>query len=194
MKNPFRELRPSWPVPALVALALGGLSACASAQPPAAMTSPASCLSASPAPTIVKVKVDGGLPEFEDEAVCAVDPLPGSPSPGRVCVDINKRPDLRFVLNGPDATKWKFRGIQLSADGVSWGGALPLGAYSDFDFASDAALLAGTPHATITGNTMHVKNNNCHEFTVHYRVILENDKGEVIRLHPIIVNRGTEPH
>lgn len=112
---------------------------------------------------------------------------------GDICMSINEKPDIKFTKTGDDKDKWEFVDFQLSGNGEDWPGDLPIGVYSDFEFGSDVALQTGRPHKNVNGYFMHVQNNNCHEFTVHYRVTLQNSAtGEVVRLHPIMDNTGTQ--
>jgi len=132
------------------------------------------------------------LPEFENTIDC-VGGSGNTSQPGNVCLDIGKRPDLKFHLKGPGANDWEFVDFQLSGNGNDWPGTLPLGVYSDFQFDSDNGLQTGRPYVTINGNNMSVQNNNCHEFDVYYRITLKKDGVPPIwyRIHPLIQNRGT---
>jgi hypothetical protein len=172
----------------LTACALPGLQA----QP--------SCLGPAAAATNVDIVIGaGGLPEFDSRIFCLGEDPTINPKNGNICLDINKKPDLRFNLKGPGANAWQFVEIQLSGDGESWPGELPLGAYSDFEFGSDAALQTGKPHAQIAGvnggkgNQMKVRNNNCHEFEVYYRILLKQPGATDVYyyLHPMMDNRGS---
>lgn len=115
--------------------------------------------------------------------------------PGDICMSINEKPDIKFTKKGADKDKWEFVDIQLSAekDKWPWVGALPIGVYSDFEFGSDTALQTGKPYWSKQGDySMHVQNNNCHEFTVYYRLTLKNsDTDKIVRLHPVMDNTGT---
>lgn len=189
---PRTAFRP--PYVLLVSLAAFTLSACAAAEPmpPREENEKPACLSPGNKAFHVDIVLDDNdEPAFDTTFQCANPTNPQS-GKGDVCIGINDRPDLQFKLLGGANTGWKFVELELSGDGESWPGVLPPGAYSDFEFGSDAALLTGKPHVSINGATMHVQNNNCHEFTVHYRVVLENkETGAIFRMHPILVNRGT---
>ena len=151
------------------------------------------CLQPGAAAKQIDIALYGTNLVFENKHACAGGK--GAPNNGDVCMNINEKSDLRFLLKANASQDWKIIGFQLSDDGISWPGTLPLGAYSDFQFDSDTGLLTGTPYVEINpnGNQMTVQNNNCHEFEVHYRVSLENkNNGEIVRLHPVIKNRGTD--
>ncbi len=134
--------------------------------------------------------LEDGIPEFEND-FC---PGKAVKNKGDVCNALNKKPDFKFKLKGPDKDKWEFVRIELGENATTWPGTLPIGAYSDFEFDSDVGLLSGRPAITLNGNAsqMSVRNNNCHNFTVHYRLVLINSDGEYIRLHPVIENEGTD--
>ena len=159
-------------------------SACVLAQP--------SCLTPGSAAKKINVKIDAvtQLPYFFDKIDCVSPPV--HPGMGSVCLDVNVKPDLKFMLTGAGAADWEFVEFQLSGDGVNWPGTLPPGAYSDFQFDSDAGLQIGKPFVKIVGATMKVQNNNCHEFLVYYRIVLKNNAVPplFIRLHPVMDNRG----
>jgi hypothetical protein len=162
-----------------------GLSGCS------ALLAQSSCLQPGAAAKHIDIVLDDNdKPEFDNGIKCASDS--GSPPKGNICSEMNEKPDIRFFLKEGAEDVWEFVGMQLGQDGTNWPGNLPLGAYSDFDFDSDVALLTGWPHVTKAGNNMHVQNNNCHEFTVHYRVILRNKENplDIFRLHPVVDNRG----
>lgn len=156
-----------------------------------------SCLSPGSAAKQINVRVDiknvdsKGLPYFDNKIDCSSAPI--HPDKGSICLDVNAKPDMRFFLTGPDHTDWEFVEFQLSGDGVNWPGTLPHGVYSDFQFDSDAGLQTGKPFVKMAGFTMHVQNNNCHEFLVNYRIVLKNKDVPPIfvRLHPVMDNRGT---
>jgi len=166
-------------------------SACAVAAGVA--TTGGSCLSPGSAAKQIRVKidVDTNLPYFDNKIDCASGPV--HPNAGSICLDINVKPDMKFLLTGPGASDWDFVEFQLSGNGLDWPGTLPLGVYSDFQFDSDAALQTGKPYVKISSATMHVQNNNCHEFLVEYRIVLKNDDEPplFVRLHPVMDNRGT---
>lgn len=166
-------------------------SACAVAE--AVAITGDSCLSPGSAAKQINVKIDSvtNLPYFDNKIDCASGTV--HPDPGSICLDVNVKPDMRFMLTGKGASDWEFVEFQLSGDGVDWPGTLPAGVYSDFQFDSDAALLTGKPYVKIVGATMHVQNNNCHEFQVKYRITLKNDDDPplFVRLHPVMDNRGT---
>jgi len=149
------------------------------------------CLSPGSAAKHIDINVfSGSEPEFAAANAC---PGNASAKDGDICMAINEKPDVRFIKQGADKSDWEFVDFQLSSDGESWPGNLPVGAYSDFEFGSDDALLTGRPYFSISGNSMLVQNNNCHEFTVHYRITLKNTTtNEVIRLHPVMDNTGTQ--
>ena len=146
-----------------------------------------------PDPFVSPPKIDNRIFCFdEDQTDPSIDKKNGN-----ICLDIYKKPDLRFHLTGPGSNQWEFVGIQLSGDNQDWPGKLPLGTYSDFQFGSDAALQAGKPHVNINGAQMHVPNNNCHAFKVYYRVLLrrpaqqDNVPDDYYYLHPMMDNRGS---
>ena len=154
------------------------------------------CLGNAAAATDVNIVINNDLPKFNNKIPCSLGQ--GPQGDGDICLDINKKPDLKFNITGPNNPKWKFVEIQLSGDGENWPGELPLGAYSDFEFGSDAALQVGKPYARISGpddkpgNLMQVRNNNCHQFQVYYRILLKNTvTNEYYYLHPIMDNRGS---
>lgn len=131
---------------------------------------------------------DEDKPEFKDNHCPPSGPYN---KPGDICNGLNIKPDIRFILTGGNASTWEFVDFRLSEDGENWPGNLPLGVASDFQFASTADLKAGRPEWTVTGNTMHIENNNCFEFTVYYRLLLENPAtGERRLVDPIIDNTG----
>jgi len=131
---------------------------------------------------------EDGSPDFANNA------CPKNPEKGNVCNSLNVKPDFKFRLTGPDAEKWKFVRIELGENANAWPGTLPIGVYSDFEFDSDEGLLTGRPTVNLIADDrqMKVQNNNCHNFTVHYRLVLINSDGEYIRLHPVIENEGTD--
>ncbi len=151
---------------------------------------PPSCLSPGAAAKFIDIDIAAGA----DPVFAAANSCPGSADAkdGDICISVNEKPDIRFIKQGADKAKWEFIDFQLSDDGVSWPGVLPAGAYSDFQFGSDTALNTGRPFYKINGNSMLVQNNNCHEFKVNYRVTLKKTAtGKVIRLHPVMDNKGT---
>jgi len=149
-----------------------------------------SCLTPGSAAKFIKIDIaEDADPVFADGNLC-----PGSADPkdGDICIDINEKPDIRFVKKGHDKGKWEFIDFQLSSNKVIWPGVLPAGAYSDFQFGSDLGLITGRPVYRIQGESMLVQNNNCHEFTVYYRVVLKHvNTNKVVRLHPVMDNKGT---
>lgn len=139
----------------------------------------------------VEINVDiNGIPTFADHA-CAS--RGSNAKKGDICSIKNERPVIKFKFDGDNTTGWEFVRIELSGDNTSWPGQLPAGAFSDFEFDTDAGLKAGTPYVKLRwgGRTMEVRNNNCHEFEVHYRLILKNPAGVEKELHPVIENKGT---
>ena len=153
----------------------------------------ADCLTPGSASTQIDVKIDGmtNLPIFDNNINCGSGPQ--HVDPGSICLDVNVKPDMKFKLTGAGSSDWEFVEFQLSGDGVNWPGTLPLGAYSDFQFDSDAGLQTGKPAVKIVGTLMKVQNNNCHEFLVNYRIVLKNNDTPplFVRLHPVMDNRGT---
>jgi hypothetical protein len=170
-----------------LALLLGGCATHKYAQP---HREKPRCLIPGSAAKHINISVNAdGKPEF-DNFVC-----PGGPhnNPGDICNGLNERPDIKFILTGPDARSWQFVDFQLSGNGLDWPGELPKGAYSDFEFGTDEALNEGRPFWSVTRNSMHVQNNNCHQFTVHYKLILENpETGERRIVDPIMDNTGSQ--
>jgi hypothetical protein len=152
-----------------------------------------SCLSPGSAAKQINVKIDSetDLPYFDNKIDCGSGPA--YPGAGSICLDVNVKPDMKFMLTGPGASDWEFVEFQLSGDGVNWPGTLPPGVYSDFQFDSDTGLQTGKPNVKKVGATMHVQNNNCHEFLVNYRIVLKNEDVPplFVRLHPVMDNRGT---
>jgi len=149
------------------------------------------CLSPGAASKHIDINIYAGSdPVWASDNKC---PGNAAAKDGDICMSINEKPDIKFILKGADKGDWEFIDFQLSADGITWPGTLPVGAYSDFEFGSDAALNTGKPYFSLSGPSMHVQNNNCHEFTVYYRVTLkETSSGKVVRLHPVMKNTGTE--
>jgi len=143
-------------------------------------------------PQNVVINVVDGQPEFSnkfcDEAGSA---------PGDLCNAIGSRPRMVFKLQGNGANRWEFVRMELSADGTSWNQpVLPQGAYDDLGFSTDPNnqdRRNGWPQATFNGNKrqMTVRNDNCHEFDIHYRLVLRNNDGSEVFLHPRIRNGGT---
>lgn len=153
-----------------------------------------SCLGPGNAPTNVNIVIGAnGLPEFDNRIFCAEENPASNPRNGNICLDVGQKPVLKFHLTGPGSNAWQFVELQLSGDNQNWPGELPLGAYSDFEFASDAALQTGKPHVTINGAQMEVRNNNCHEFKVWYRILMRKPGTTdfFYYLHPIMDNRGS---
>jgi hypothetical protein len=154
------------------------------------------CLSPAAAATQIDVEMTAtGYPQIKPGSKKNCPDQPASyGADGYFCVDINKQSNMRFHLTNTAATNWKFIGFQLSEGGTEWPGQLPVGVYSDFEFGTENAINNGTPYVKINaaGNMMTVDNNNCHDFTVHYRLIFENAAGDFFRLHPVARNRGTE--
>lgn len=149
------------------------------------------CVTGGASAKVINVEVpEGGLPEFVD------DECGGMKGKGAVCNDINQaKPNMRFKLDDKSVDGWEFVRVELSGDGTTWPGTLPLGVYSDFTFDSDEGLYSGQPAVEFIGmgkDDIRVDNNNCHNFTVHYRLVLKNSDGNFYRLHPVIENGGTE--
>jgi len=98
-----------------------------------------------------------------------------------------------FQLEGDNIKDWKLVRMELGENDSNWPGNLPAGAFSDFEFDTDKGLKAGHPFVKLNRKKtrMQVKNNNCHEFVVHYRLVLEDPQGNEQMLHPIIDNKGT---
>jgi hypothetical protein len=149
------------------------------------------CLVPGKAAKHIDILVDANSqPKFAGGNAC---PGKAGAKDGDICMSINEKPDIKFTKTGDDKDKWEFVEFQLSGNGVDWPGVLPAGVYSDFEFGSDTALQTGRPYWTVNGHYMHVQNNNCHEFTVHYRLILKNGTtDEVVVLHPVMDNTGTQ--
>jgi hypothetical protein len=147
------------------------------------------CLTPGAAAKFIDIEIGAGL----DPVFTFVNACPGSPGvKGAICNSINEKPDVRFIKKGTDKAKWEFIDFQLSSDDVNWPGVLPAGVYSDFQFGSDPRLMTGRPEYKLAGNSMLVQNNNCHEFTVYYRVVLRHvTSNKVVRLHPVFDNKGT---
>ena len=140
---------------------------------------------------IVQIEVDdSGNPFFSDHA-CAS--RGNNAKKGDICSAKNEKPVLKFKLEGSNARDWELVRLELSENGTSWPGNLPAGAVSDFEFDSTAGLNAGTPFVKLSWSkkTMEVKNNNCHDFEVHYQVVLKDPAGDEQKLHPVIENKGT---
>ena len=157
------------------------------------------CLSPTAAATKIEIEVIDDFPKFKaNERKTCPDENSADVDDGYFCFDINKKSNMKFHITKPpsptDSTDWAFVGIQLSGNGADWPGQLPLGAYVDYEFGTENNLNNGTPFAVINGadNMMTVSNNNCHEFTVYYRLVFKNTAGDFFRLHPVARNRGTE--
>lgn len=148
------------------------------------------CVTGAGAPQeiIVEVTGAGADPAFKNDFCGA------AKGKGSVCNGLNQKPDFKFKLEDASDEDWKFVRLELSGDGTNWPGTLPPGAYSDFLFDSDDGLLTGRPSVDVIadGAQMKVQNNNCHAFTVYYRVVMKNGAGKFVRLHPVIENGGTE--
>jgi len=112
---------------------------------------------------------------------------------GDICVEKKGKPLLEFQLDGRNAKGWELVRFELGQNDSNWPGDLPDGAISDFEFDTDAGLRAGHPYVKLNGkkDKMQVKNNNCHKFVVHYRVVLKDRDGVEQTLHPILDNKGT---
>ena len=139
----------------------------------------------------IEIKVnDEGKAYFSDHA-CAS--RGGSAKKGDICSAKNEKPILKFKLDGSNARDWELVRIELGENDASWPGNLPAGAFSDFEFDTDAGLKAGTPYVKLSWSkkTMEVRNNNCHDFEVNYRIVLKDPDGAEQKLHPVIENKGT---
>jgi hypothetical protein len=149
------------------------------------------CLMPGSAAKHIEIVVDAdSKPEFAGGNAC---PGKAEAKAGDICMSINEKPDIKFTKTGEDKDQWEFIDFQLSGNGEDWPGDLPIGVYSDFEFGSDVSLQTGRPYKKVNGDFMHVQNNNCHEFTVHYRLTLQNSTtSEVVRLHPVMDNTGSQ--
>jgi len=155
-----------------------------------AVASKNGCMSNSRAAHTVYISLDSsGDPQFDDH-VC---PSAASPKAGDICVADKVRAILKFRFARNSADDWEFVRIELGEDDTNWPGTLPAGVYSDFEFDTDAGLAAGHPYVDLSRNkrVMEIRNNNCHQFGVHYRVILKDPEGNEHPLHPIMDNKGT---
>ena len=120
---------------------------------------------------------------------------PGS-RPGDLCNEIGDRPRMVFKLQGQGANQWRFVRMELSVDGSNWSNpALPAGVYDDLGFSgdpNDPDRVRGWPPVSINGSgrQMEVRNDNCHEFDIHYRLLLESTSGEQVYAHPRLRNGG----
>lgn len=142
-------------------------------------------------PQNVRVEIIDGAPAFTNK-FCS----DASSQPGDLCNEIDDRPRIVFKLQGNGANRWEFVRMELSADDVNWTNpVLPAGAYLDFEFSedpSDPDRLRGWPAVSINGSgrQMTARNFNCHEFEVFYRLLLEDDAGNQVYLHPRVRNKG----
>lgn len=142
-------------------------------------------------PQNVGLEIVNGQPAFTNR-FCNE---PGS-QPGDLCNEIGARPRMVFKLQGQDANRWRFVRMELSLDGQSWSNpSLPAGAYEDLGFSSDPGdpdRIRGWPPASINGGgrQMTVRNDNCHEFDIHYRLLLESESGDKVYVHPRLRNGG----
>jgi hypothetical protein len=120
---------------------------------------------------------------------------PGS-QPGDLCNEIGDRPRMVFRLQGQGANQWRFIRMELSADGQNWSNPLlPAGVYEDLGFSDDPGdpdRVRGWPPVSVNGGgrQMEVRNDNCHQFDVHYRLLLESTSGEQVYAHPRLRNSG----
>ncbi|MEE4175090.1 MAG: hypothetical protein V2I57_12630 [Xanthomonadales bacterium] len=142
-------------------------------------------------PQNVSLGIVNGAPDFTNK-FCNE---PGS-RPGDLCNEIGDRPRMVFKLQGEGVNDWRFVRMELSVDGANWSNPrLPAGAYDDLGFSSDPGdpdRVRGWPPVSINGSgrQMTVRNDNCHEFDIHYRLLLENRSGEQVYAHPRLRNRG----
>ncbi len=142
-------------------------------------------------PQNVGLEVVNGQPAFTNR-FCNE---PGS-RPGDLCNEIGDRPRMVFMLQGQGANEWRFIRMELSADGQNWSNPpLPAGVYEDLGFSSDPAdpdRVRGWPPVSLNGSgrQMTVRNDNCHAFDIHYRLLLESSSGEQVYAHPRLRNGG----
>jgi hypothetical protein len=138
---------------------------------------------------------------FADKKLCPSNPPNQRPNPpnanGNVCTERNKKPNLSFVLTGQLKDDYEFVDVPLGGASRT-GGDLPPGVFYDFDFASLSDFEDGKPQVTFPSqnkHTMRLENNNCFAFEIHYWVTLKHKQtGDEIDVHPIIVNRGSDPY
>ena len=139
----------------------------------------------------VSLGIVNGVPDFTNK-FCSE---PGS-QPGDLCNGIGDRPRMVFKLQGQGANQWRFVRMELSVDGASWSNPrLPSGVYEDLGFSSDPNdpnRVRGWPPVSINGSgrQMTVRNDNCHAFDIHYRLLLESTSGEQVYAHPRLRNGG----
>ncbi len=148
------------------------------------------CLSSGRASKPVHIRIDANAKPFFHDHACKSKP---NSRKGDICSTKREKPVLKFMLEGQRARDWELVRLELGQNDSSWPGNLPAGAFSDFEFDTDAGLKAGHPYVVLNPkkNEMKVKNNNCHAFEVHYRVVLKDPAGNEQTLHPIIDNKGT---
>lgn len=141
-------------------------------------------------PQNVRVEIVGGEPRFSNRF------CPGNSAPGDLCNALGERPEMVFKLQGQGANQWRFVRMELSVDGNDWiNPALPEGAYVDLGFSdnpNDPDRVRGWPPVRLngSGNQMTVRNDNCHAFDIHYRLLLRHRDGSERHLHPRLKNGG----
>ena len=148
------------------------------------------CMDSARVKKVIHIQVDENQQAYFHDHACSPTPTRAN---GDICVEKNGKPLLVFRLEGRNAKGWELVRFELGQNDSSWPGDLPDGAFSDFEFDTDAGLRAGHPYVKLNSkkNKMEVKNNNCHKFIVHYRVVLKNMDGQEQTLHPILDNKGT---
>jgi hypothetical protein len=142
-------------------------------------------------PQNVRVEIVDGEPVFTNHFCPSANGAPGD-----LCNAFGDRPRMVFKLQGPGSNPWRFLRMELSADGTDWNNpSLPDGVYEDLGFSSDPGdgdRVRGWPPVSLNGSgkQMTVRNDNCFEFDVYYRLILEHEDGRQVPLHPRLRNRG----
>lgn len=142
-------------------------------------------------PQNVVINIVDGEPQFSNK-FCSES---GSQA-GDLCNAMGARPRMVFKLQGNGANQWEFVRMELTADESNWNNpVLPQGAYDDLGFSSDPGnpdRIKGWPPVSLNGSKrqMTVRNDNCHEFEVFYRLLVRHRDGTERYLHPRIRNGG----
>lgn len=142
-------------------------------------------------PQNVALEIVDGQPAFTNKFCNAA----GS-RPGDLCNEIGDRPRIVFKLQGNGASQWFLVRMELSADGNDWTDpVLPDGAYEDLGFSNnpvDPDRVRGWPPVRLNGSgrQMTVRNDNCHAFDIHYRLLLRHRNGDEVHVHPRLRNGG----